>query len=420
MVFGLSGRPAHAQRPPAGPPAVGVVRVQKTPMTETNEFVGRIQAINRVSLLARVNAFLDKQLFTEGSEVNAGDLLYVLEQAPFQADVAAKQAAVAQAKAQLELANITLARAQALLSTPAGQQSTVDNARATQLSDAAQVMATQAQLTSSEINLGYTEIRAPVAGRIGATAITVGNYVTASTGTLTTIVSVDPEYVEFPVSLRTVLDLRHRYAAHGGFNAVVVKLRLPDGRTYDQVGHLNFVNNTVSTSTDTVMLRGIIPNPPVQTATVNGAHVRELVDGEFVTVLLEGVEPVMALTIPRAAVLSDQQGTYVFVVNGQNKAEQVRVQLGQSTPATAVVSSGLPEGQMVIVDGVQRVRNGIEVSPGPATPQPGVTPTEASGDTPAGGAAASAAPGQSPAGSPAAAPSGGVPEKSTASDGSAK
>ena len=383
VLTAAPSRPAQAQRPPAGPPAVGVVRVQCTPITETNEFVGRIQAVNRVSIVARVNAFLDKQLFTEGAEVKASDLLYVLEQAPFQADVAAKQAAVAQAKAQLENANITLARAQALLRTPAGQQSNVDNARATALSDAAQVMAAQAQLTASEINLGYTEIRAPVDGKIGRTAFTIGNYVTPSSGTLTTIVSQDPMYVVFPIAMRTALELRARYAPKGGFKAVVIKLRLPDGRMDNQVGQLDFVDNSVSSSTDSIILRGTIANPSVLPGPVNNAHVRELTDGEFVTVLLEGVEPIEALTIPRAAVLSDQQGNYVFVVDAQNKAQQARITLGQSTPTTAVVTTGLQEGQMVVVDGVQRVRNGIEVSPGPASPGPGVTPAEAAGGAPA-------------------------------------
>jgi membrane fusion protein, multidrug efflux system len=378
-VLAVPGRSAQAQRPPSGPPAVGVVRVERTAVTETNEFVGRIQSTNRVALVARVNAFLEKQLFTEGAEVNAGDILYVLEQPPFEADVEAKEAAVAQAKAQLENANITLARAEALIRTPAGQQSNVDNARATQLSDAAQVLAAQAQLTVSQINLGYTEIKAPITGKIGRTAITIGNYVTPSSGTLTTIVSQDPMYVVFAVSNRMVIDLRERYANQGGLAAQVIKLRLPDGRPYGQVGHLNFVDNTVSSSTDTLILRGTVPNPSILPGAVVNARVRELTDGEFVTVLLEGVEPVEALTIPRAAVLSDQQGNYVFTVDAQNKAQQARIVLGQSTPTTAVVASGLQEGQLVVVDGVQRVRPGAEVTPGPASPQPGVTAAEAAG-----------------------------------------
>jgi membrane fusion protein (multidrug efflux system) len=366
MAVLLAPPSAQAQRP-MGPPAVGVVKVEKHAITETSEFVGRIQATNRVDLVARVTAFLEQQKFVEGAEVKKGDLLYVLEQPPFQADVAAKSAAVAQAQAQLENANITMGRAEALLHTPAGQQSNVDNARATQLSDAAQVLSAKAQLQSSQINLGYTEIRAPIDGRIGRTAVTVGNVVSPSSGTLTTIVSQDPMWVVFPVSERTVIELRRKYATHGGFSAVVIRLRLPDGTLFDQSGKVDFVDNTVSASTDTVVLRGTVPNPAMG-YTNTGTAVRELTDGEFVSVLLEGVTPVEALAVPRMAVLTDQQGSYVFTVNADNKVQQARVQLGQSTPTLATVVSGLTEGQSVITEGLQRVHAGQEVKPGPASP----------------------------------------------------
>ena len=184
--------PAAAQRPPSGPPAVGVTRAETLPITETNSFVGRIQAINRVDLVARVTAFLEQQKFIEGAEVKPGELLYLLEQGPFTADVAAKQAAVEQAQAQLQLSTLTLGRAETLLNTPAGQQSTVDSARATQLSNQALLAAAQAQLDASKINLNYTEIRSPIAGKIGRTAVTPGNVVNPSSGVLATIVGQDP------------------------------------------------------------------------------------------------------------------------------------------------------------------------------------------------------------------------------------
>ena len=173
---GLGLTSVHAQAP-GGPPSVGVVRVQKQPITETSEFVGRIQATDRVNLIARVTAFLEERHFTEGTEVKQGDLLYVLEQPPFQADLEAKKAAVQQMQATLQNAEITLNRASSLLHTPAGQQSTVDDARALMLSDAAQVLAAQAQQRQSEINLGYTEIHAPISGKIGRTTVTIGNVV---------------------------------------------------------------------------------------------------------------------------------------------------------------------------------------------------------------------------------------------------
>jgi membrane fusion protein (multidrug efflux system) len=351
---------ASAQQPPA--PAVGVVAAQRKPITQSSEYIGRIQAKDRVSVVARVAAFLDKVYFTEGAEVKSGDPLYRLEQGPFQADVQAKQASVAQFKAQLQNATLSYARAKALLSTPAGQQSAVDLALANQQSLQAQMQNAEAQLQVSQINLGYTDIRAPIDGKIGRTVVTAGNYVSPGSGVLATIVSQDPMYVIFPVSTRVVLDLRQRYADKGGFAAAVLKVRLPDGRIYNQTGSIDFVDNSIAGNTDTITLRGTIANPVLP-----GGATRELVDGELVTVIVEDAAPVEAIAVPRAAVLTDQEGDYVYVVDGDAKAEQRRVHLGQSSPMIAAVTSGLREGENVIVEGVQRVRPGQTVAPGPAS-----------------------------------------------------
>ena len=210
-----------AQMPGGPPPAVGVVRAQMQPITETSEFVGRIQAIDRVALVARVTAFLEQRLFTEGAEVNKGDLLYVLEQPPFQADLAAKQATVQQLQANLTNATIAYNRAASLLHTPAGQQSIVDDARATMLADAALVQnARGAGATSRRSTWTTPQIRAPISGKIGRTSVTIGNVVSPGSGVLATIVSQDPMYVVFPIAVRTALELRQHYADKGGFNAV--------------------------------------------------------------------------------------------------------------------------------------------------------------------------------------------------------
>src|ERR1700737_1317448 len=359
---------ARAQPAATGPPAVGVVEATKRPITETSEFLGRIEAVNRVNVVARVSAFLEKRLFNEGAEIKAGDELYRLERGPFEADLASKQAQVAQLQATLENAKLTTERARTLLGGPAGQQSTYDAALANQRSLEAQVQAALAQVQSSQINLNYTDIRSPIAGKIGRTAVTEGNVVSPGSGVLTTIVSQDPMYVTFPVSVRQRLELRERYVTRGGFNAVVIKVRLPDGRLYDHSGKLDFINNTIAQSTDTVTVRGVIPNPTLHDPSTTGGPVRELTDDEFVTVSLEGVQPVEVLAIPRSAVLSDQQGDYVLIVGADNKAEQRRIQLGQSTSTIAGVISGLALGDQVIVEGLQRVRPGQPVSPGPASP----------------------------------------------------
>jgi membrane fusion protein (multidrug efflux system) len=370
LVLLLSTASAAQAQMPGGPPSVGVVRAQQTAITETSEFVGRVQAIDRVALTARVTAFIDQRLFVEGTEVKQGDLLYRLERPPFEAAVQQQEAAVADTSARLANANIQLTRAQSLLATPAGQRSNVDDAVTNQRSLAAQVLSAQAQLKAAQINLDYTEIHAPVAGKISRTAITVGNVVSPSSGQLASIVSQDPMYVLFPVASRSLEDLQKRYADKGGMGAVVVKLRLPDGSIYSHSGKIDYVEPTVSATTDTILVRARIANPALRDAVAGQPVERPLVDGAFVTALVEGIEPVTALGIPRKAVLSDQQGNYVYVVGADNKVEQRRVQLGQSTPITAVIASGLKEGELVVADGIQRVRPGIVVSPGPASPPP--------------------------------------------------
>jgi len=366
--------PVLAQPGPSGPPAVGVALVQKRPVIETSEFVGRIQAISRVELVARVTAFVEERRFTEGSEVHTGDLLYRLERAPFEAQVAGQAASVAQANALLQGNNLTLGRAEALLNTPAGQRSRVDDAQSAQRSQAAQLANAQAQLRLAQTNLDYTEIKSPIDGKISRTTVTEGNVVSPSSGTLTTIVSQDPMYVLFPISVRAALDLRDRYADKGGFSAVTVKLKLPSGKMYEQAGKLDYVDPTVAANTDTLTVRARIPNPVRQGSKAGDPGDRELSDGQFVTVMLEGVQPVEQLALPRASVLSDQQGSYVWVVGEGNKVEQRRIQLGQSTPDTAVISAGLKEGETVVVDGVQRVRPGAVVNPAPAGAGPTMPP----------------------------------------------
>jgi membrane fusion protein, multidrug efflux system len=377
-------RPAGAQMPGAGPPAVGVTPAKRQPITQATEYTGRIMATQRVNLIARVAAFIDEVLFKDGAEVKKGDLLYRLEQGPFRADVQAKEAAVSQFKAQLQNALVTLQRAQSLLKTPAGQQSAVDLALANEQALEAQVLGAEAQLQQAKINLDYTEIRAPIDGKIGRTAVTPGNYVSPGTGTLVSIVSQDPMFVVFPVPTRTAIDLQSK-SAEKRADDLLIRIRLPDGKIYDHVGALDFVDNTVGGNTDTMILRGIIANPRL---TRFRGGIRALVDGELVTVILEDTEKTEAIAIPRAAVLSDQEGDYVYVVGADNKAMQRRIKLGQSTPPYAAVLSGLTEGENVIVDGIQRVRPGQVVSPGPASAQ---LPTPAPG-SPAPAAPAPATP----------------------------
>jgi membrane fusion protein, multidrug efflux system len=357
---------AMGQPIPSGPPPVGVIKVERRPMTDTYEFNGRIQAINSVNIVARVTAFLEKQLFKEGTDVKKGDLLYVLERPPYQAAVDVQKAAIAQAQAQLENGKAELWRKQQLVEKNSGTQQAVDSALATQRSETAQVHAAEAQLEIAQINLDYTEIRSPIDGRIGRTSVTVGNFVSPASGSLTTVVSQDPMYVTFPVSTRRAIQLREEYSKAGGFDAVKLRLRLPDGRTYGPVGKLDFINNAIAQDTDTVIVRGQIPNPLLGTENAGGVNLRELIADEFVTVLLESVDPKQVIAVPRGAILSDQEGSYVYVVDDQNIARQRRVRLGQLTPEIAGIADGLKEGEQIIVDGIQRARPNAPVTPAPA------------------------------------------------------
>jgi membrane fusion protein (multidrug efflux system) len=334
--------PAVAQPAAAASPVVGVVTAKSEQVYETNQYVGRILS----------EKILERRLFRQGSDVTEGQLLYVIEQPPYQAAVARSQAAVAQAEAQLSNAITTLNRELQLLHTPAGQQSIVDNDRATQLSDAAQLASARAQLETASINLGYTEIRAPIAGRIGITNISVGNVVGPSSGRLATIVSQDPMYVAFEMPVVDALRLNDRYRAEGGLAALGVQVILPDGQTYSHKGNVDFMSNTVSSSTDTILVRGTIADPLLPGLATQGVANRELTDGEFLTVILQGLKPGRAIVVPREAVLNDQLGTFAPVVDAKSIVERRPVTLGQTTPATAVIASGLAAGENVIIEGI--------------------------------------------------------------------
>jgi membrane fusion protein, multidrug efflux system len=189
LAIALLSAQAAAQPVSGEPLAVGVVRAERQQITQSDEFIGRVQAVNRVALVARVTGFLEKRLFVEGAEVKANDLLYQIEKPPFQAQVDAAKAAVDQFEAQHRDALLTLQRAQKLLSSPAGVQSSVDAALANERALAAQIAGAQAQLEAATINLGYTDIYAPIDGRITATQVTEGNAVSPTSGTLSNIVS---------------------------------------------------------------------------------------------------------------------------------------------------------------------------------------------------------------------------------------
>jgi membrane fusion protein (multidrug efflux system) len=343
-----------------------VVQAEKRPLTTSYDFVGRIEAIGKVDVRARVTGFLEVRKFEEGAEVAENELLFRIEQDQFKAEVDRRKAELAVAVATNDLDKIQLGRAEQLVRTQAGTQARLDDATAQSRQSAAQIQIAQANLKQAEINLGYTEIRAPFAGKIGRSTFTVGAVLGPDSGTLATVVSQDPMRVAFPISVREGTIIRDRLAAEGGSAASLrAKVIMPDGSPYPHFGQIDFVDNQVDRTTDSILVRATLPNP----AEKRGSDtLRRLIDGTVVTVKLEGAEPQMAVTIPRGALLADQQGPYVFIVDKEERGQVRRVKLGQGTADIVAIDSGLQEGDTVILEGIQRVRPGQPVKGTPVAP----------------------------------------------------
>ena len=336
-------------------PAVTVAAAALKSVTPAGTFVGRVQAVNTVNLVSRVEGFLQKRAFTEGQQVKTGDLLFVIEQDTYQAAVDQAQAQLASAQATERNAALALQRSQELVRTNAVAQATVDQNLANQGTAAAAVRSAQAALEQANINLSFTEIKAPIDGRIGMANVSVGNFVNQATGTLATIVSQDPIYVLFPATTQQVLDYRQRTAkTPGAGDNLVVHAILPNGQEYPHPGSVDFLDIQTNQAADTLTVRAVFPNPD-----------NWLVAGQIVNVTVAAGEPTQTLTIPQAALQVDQSGSYVLVVGPDNKVEQRRVKLGPVQGADITVSDGLKPGELVIVEGIQKVRPGEAVTPTP-------------------------------------------------------
>ena len=293
-----------------------------------------------------MTAFLEKRLFTEGAEVKQGDLLYRLERGPFEADVQAKRAAIQQVEAQLRNANLTLDRAQELLRSTSGTQVAVDAAEANQQALMAQLLAAQAQLRQSEINLAYTEIHAPIDGKIGRTTTTEGNVVSPGSG-----VAVDDR--QPGPDVRRLFRSRANRAGSATEDRRRGRLRCGQGPSSScrtaaftaRPASSTSSTNSVTAGTDTLLLRAEIANPSNPGPNAATGPNRELIDWEFVNVLLEGAQPIDGArrSARRRAVRS--AGRLRLCRRRARKAQRPRIQLGQSTPTSAAVLSGLQEGE---------------------------------------------------------------------------
>lgn len=349
----LAVSPLAAQQPP-GPIPVGVVPAALQPVSDAQEFVGRVEAPERVDIRARVKGMLDAVLFTEGESVKEGQPLYRIEKPPFEADVQQASGDVERAKAALTLAKIQRERAEELLAKNAGTAVARDQAVANEESAKGALLSAEAALNTAKINLGYTDIASPIAGRIGRTAFTRGHIIGPESGPLATVVSQNPMYVTFPVSQR---DYQEAQKEEGkvDLSNVEVRIKFPDGSVYGEVGKINFVDVSVSRSTDTVILRADVPNAAGR-----------LVDGQLVRVELKAGTPEERIVVPQAALIADQGGVYVFAVE-DGKAVVRRVKIGGNVGPNAVILEGLKAGQPVIVEGFEALRPGAAVRATPAT-----------------------------------------------------
>ncbi|ACJ01228.1 efflux RND transporter periplasmic adaptor subunit [Rhodospirillum centenum] len=354
--------PAVAQAPGGAggpPPAVVTAEVGTAPIAPPAEFVGRVEAVASFEARPRVSGTLEAVAFEEGTDVEAGQLLYVIEPAPYEAERTAAEAQLARAQAQLTEASESARRAEALRSKGTVSEAALDEAQAALASAEADVLAAKAQLQQTELRLSYTRIASPIAGRIGATAVTAGNLVTPETGVLTTVVDLDPIRVTFSVSDRQVLQVMQQTGAETLAqlgDRFVPTLRLATGADYPHRGRVEFMDNRVDPRTGTVTVRALFPNPD-----------RLLLPGQYATVLVRPQAVESGPAVPVSAVQRDREGPFVLVVDSDNVARMRRVTLGAQSDGLFAVEQGLDPGEVIVVTGQQKARPGAPVRPVPDT-----------------------------------------------------
>jgi membrane fusion protein (multidrug efflux system) len=364
-VAGCSRGGQKAAAAPSGPVEVGVVTLEPTSVTLTRELPGRTSAYRVAEVRARVNGIVQKRLFTEGSDVREGQPLFAIDASPYRATLEGAKAQLARAEAQLANAKLVSSRYADLVKDNAVSRQEYENAMAALQASEADVSAGKAAVETARINLGYTTVTAPVSGRIGRSAVTEGAYVQQAQATLlATVQQLDPVYVDVTQAsvdvLRLRRDLEDGKLQSAGKGQAKVKLVLEDGREYPLAGALQFTDVTVDPSTGSIALRALFPNPK-----------KELMPGMFVRARLEeGVNP-EALLVPQQAVSRDQKGLpFALVVGADRKVERRQISTDRAIGDAWLVTAGLKRGEQVIVEGLQKVRPGVEVKPVAAAPGP--------------------------------------------------
>jgi len=333
----------------AGGPPISAALVIEKPVVETQEFSGRLEAIDHVEIRSRVSGFITAVNFKPGSEVKKGDVLFVIDPRPYQAEADRAEAAANSARARAELARLELTRAERLLADKAIAQREFDERASSQKELDASARAAQAQSEAAKLNLSYTRVTSPIDGRVSKAEITLGNLVDAS-AVLTSVVSLEKIYASFDGDEDTYL--RVGTQNHKG-QPVVVKVGLANEEGFPHEGKLEFVDNQLDTQTGSVRMRATFDNK-------DGA----LVPGLFARVQLGGGTAVSnAVLINDRAVGTDQNRKFVFVVGADNKAEYRAVKLGPTVDGLRVVKEGLKANEKIVVNGLQRVRPGAPVTP---------------------------------------------------------
>ncbi|MGX9364943.1 efflux RND transporter periplasmic adaptor subunit [Desulfoplanes sp. PS50] len=344
------GAPADAARPMV---AVVVENVQAKNVTPPLEYVGRVEAIQAVDLTARVQGYLDHVGFNEGDMVTRGKQLYLIEQAPYTAQVEACKALVAKAEATLNHARKYLDRLQST-SEASVAQTDMDAAEAGVLEAEASLKQAEANLRIAQIDVDYTTIEAPITGRIGKNNFTRGNLVGPASGSLARIVQTDPIRVVYSVSendfVTVKLALMDKKRRDQTQSALIPSLRLPNGATYSHTGTLDFVDNEVDPTTGTIAIRAEFPNPD-----------ELLLPGTYVTVMNSPKKANMQPVVPQAAVQEDKKGRFVYTVDANNQVQRNDIVTGPFVGTYWAVTSGIQAGERVVVQGVQKIGPGQEV-----------------------------------------------------------
>ena len=355
----------------AAPAKVGVITVQSESQTLTSALPGRTSAFMSAEIRPQISGIVQKRLFTEGATVKAGQALYQIDPAPYQVAEASTKAALAKAQAQAHTAQVNAQRNAELVQIDAISRQAYEESQASAQQSASDVAVAQAALQAARINLGYTRITAPIAGRTSLSTVTPGALVTANqAGVLTTIAQIDPVYVDITQSSTDLLQLK-RELAQGRFErvgegAARITLQLEDGSTYPHAGRLQFTGVNVNPSTGAVTLRAVVPNP-------DGV----LMPGMYVQTLLPTGVSSDALLLPQQAVTRDIAGkASALLVNAEHKVERRPIEVDRAIGNRWMVSTGVAPGDTVIVDGFQRIKVGDTVNPQPVQ-LPGAAPTGA-------------------------------------------